>query len=187
MPRYHLRQTPGADIFDPPLTPCPLSFFLDRPYPRSRYSTQCRPEMDLAQPGDAPPTSTNTAGTLEDSSSTAKRRWRRNRIACDSCHSRRVRCDRAFPCSRCLRSEIRCEFTRERRKRGRIARSKQTATVPNGGSMEKLPKAPNVQPPVPAAVPADAAPTPLPNHASPTTSFQHRSPATNEIDRKSVV
>ncbi|KAH1273681.1 hypothetical protein KXX30_005327 [Aspergillus fumigatus] len=137
--------------------------------------------MDLAQPGDAPPTSTNTAGTLEDSSSTAKRRWRRNRIACDSCHSRRVRCDRAFPCSRCLRSEIRCEFTRERRKRGRIARSKQTATVPNGGSMEKLPKAPNVQPPVPAAVPADAAPTPLPNHASPTTSFQHRSPATNEM------
>lgn len=54
-----------------------------------------------------------------------KRRWRRNRVACDSCHTRRVRCDRAFPCSRCLHSEIHCEFTRERRKRGRIARSKQ--------------------------------------------------------------
>lgn len=53
-----------------------------------------------------------------------KRRWRRNRVACDSCHTRRVRCDRAFPCSRCLRSDIHCEFTRERRKRGRIARSK---------------------------------------------------------------
>lgn len=53
-----------------------------------------------------------------------KRRWRRNRVACDSCHTRRVRCDRAFPCSRCLRSDISCEFTRERRKRGRIARSK---------------------------------------------------------------
>ncbi|CAI7620464.1 hypothetical protein N7533_012833 [Penicillium manginii] len=55
-----------------------------------------------------------------------KRRWRRNRVACDSCHTRRVRCDRAFPCSRCLRSDIHCEFTRERRKRGRIARSKLT-------------------------------------------------------------
>ena len=53
-----------------------------------------------------------------------KRRWRRNRVACDSCHTRRVRCDRAFPCSRCLRSDTHCEFTRERRKRGRIARAK---------------------------------------------------------------
>ncbi|KAF7719087.1 Arabinolytic transcriptional activator [Penicillium ucsense] len=53
-----------------------------------------------------------------------KRRWRRNRVACDACHVRRVRCDRAFPCSRCLRSDTSCEFTRERRKRGRIARAK---------------------------------------------------------------
>lgn len=142
MPRYHLRQTPGADIFDPPLTPCPLSFFLDRPYPRSRYSTQCRPEMDLAQPGDAPPTSTNTAGTLEDSSSTAKRRWRRNRIACDSCHSRRVRCDRAFPCSRCLRSEIRCEFTREDGNEGGLHgqnRRQQSRTADRWRSCPRLP------------------------------------------------
>ncbi|KAJ5731911.1 Arabinanolytic transcriptional activator araR [Penicillium malachiteum] len=58
-----------------------------------------------------------------------KRRWRRNRVACDSCHTRRVRCDRAFPCSRCLRSDTHCEFTRERRKRGRIARVK-GATIP---------------------------------------------------------
>ncbi|KUL88046.1 hypothetical protein ZTR_03936 [Talaromyces verruculosus] len=29
-----------------------------------------------------------------------KKRWRRNRVACDACHTRRVRCDRAFPCSR---------------------------------------------------------------------------------------
>ncbi|KAF7169354.1 hypothetical protein CNMCM5623_002117 [Aspergillus felis] len=137
--------------------------------------------MDPAESGDAQPTSTNTAGTLEDASNAAKRRWRRNRIACDSCHSRRVRCDRAFPCSRCLRSEIHCEFTRERRKRGRIARSKQMAAATNGGSMEKLSKAVNGQPPVPAPVPADTAPTPVPNHASPTTTFQHRSPATNEV------
>lgn len=53
-----------------------------------------------------------------------RKRWRRNQVACDSCHSRRVRCDRAFPCSRCLRSDIRCEFTRERRKRGRISRKR---------------------------------------------------------------
>jgi hypothetical protein len=47
--------------------------------------------------------------------------------------------------------------------------------------MEKLSKAANGQPPVPAPVPADTAPTPVPNHASPTTTFQHRSPATNEV------
>lgn len=66
---------------------------------------------------------------LPQSTDGSKRRWRRNRIACDSCHTRRVRCDRAFPCSRCLRSDIHCEFTRELRKRGRIARSKQTTTT----------------------------------------------------------
>ncbi|KAJ5239350.1 Cryptochrome/DNA photolyase class 1, partial [Penicillium chermesinum] len=56
--------------------------------------------------------------------SNGKRRWRRNRVACDNCHSRRVRCDRAFPCQRCLRGALPCKFTRELRKRGRIARSK---------------------------------------------------------------
>lgn len=53
----------------------------------------------------------------------AKKRWRRNLVACDACHARRVRCDRAFPCSRCVGSQIRCELTRERRKRGRIPRN----------------------------------------------------------------
>lgn len=53
----------------------------------------------------------------------AKKRWRRNLVACDACHTRRVRCDRAFPCSRCVGSQIRCELTRERRKRGRIPRN----------------------------------------------------------------
>ncbi|OKL56469.1 Arabinanolytic transcriptional activator araR [Talaromyces atroroseus] len=52
-----------------------------------------------------------------------KKRWRRNRVACDACHTRRVRCDRAFPCSRCIASQTQCELTRERRKRGRIPRS----------------------------------------------------------------
>ena len=54
-----------------------------------------------------------------------KRRRRRNRIACDECHFRRVRCDRAFPCSRCLQSGVHCQFTRERRKRGRVPRKQQ--------------------------------------------------------------
>jgi arabinolytic transcriptional activator AraR len=52
-----------------------------------------------------------------------KKRWRRNRVACDACHARRVRCDRAFPCSRCIASQTQCELTRERRKRGRIPRN----------------------------------------------------------------
>lgn len=52
-----------------------------------------------------------------------KKRWRRNRVACDACHTRRVRCDRAFPCSRCVASQTQCELTRERRKRGRIPRN----------------------------------------------------------------
>ncbi|KAA8643691.1 hypothetical protein EYZ11_006968 [Aspergillus tanneri] len=112
--------------------------------------------MDPAQLVEAP--SGNTAGTDNPHNGPAKRRWRRNRIACDSCHARRVRCDRAFPCSRCLRSDIHCEFTRERRKRGRIARSRQTD---------------------PPAAPALAATTPLPN-ASPSSSFHHRSPVTND-------
>lgn len=55
-------------------------------------------------------------------SSGVKKRWRRNRVACDACHVRRVRCDRAFPCSRCVASQTQCEVTRERRKRGRIPR-----------------------------------------------------------------
>lgn len=82
-----------------------------------------------------------------------KRRWRRNRVACDSCHTRRVRCDRAFPCSRCLRSEIHCEFTRERRKRGRIARSQQdqghnAIETPRkeGNGEQKAPGQPTVSP-----------------------------------------
>lgn len=53
-------------------------------------------------------------------------RWRRNQVACDACHIRRVRCDLAspFPCSRCLRKGIDCDITRKLRKRGRMARSK---------------------------------------------------------------
>ncbi|EAW08554.1 C6 zinc finger domain protein [Aspergillus clavatus NRRL 1] len=124
--------------------------------------------MDSTQLGDAQPD--NITATGEESATAAKRRWRRNRIACDSCHSRRVRCDRAFPCSRCLRSEIHCEFTRERRKRGRIARSKQVPPATNEDTVEKRPAAPAT---------ADPAGTPVINHASPTMPFPHRSPATN--------
>ncbi|KAL4921115.1 fungal-specific transcription factor domain-containing protein [Aspergillus aurantiobrunneus] len=49
-----------------------------------------------------------------------KQRRTRSRIACDWCHSNHARCDRAFPCSRCLHKGTQCEFTRVRRKRGRI-------------------------------------------------------------------
>ncbi|KAB8233417.1 hypothetical protein ETB97_001349 [Aspergillus alliaceus] len=128
--------------------------------------------MDAAQSGDAPQGNTQDT-TDEPPNSSAKRKWRRNRIACDACHSRRVRCDRAFPCSRCLRSDIHCEFTRERRKRGRIARSKQSDT---NGATEKLPATlTNGRIPGP-----ETAATPAPN-GSPSSSFPHRSPATNEM------
>lgn len=108
-----------------------------------------------------------------------KRRWRRNRVACDSCHARRVRCDRAFPCSRCLRSEIHCEFTRERRKRGRIARSK----LPNGQtagtdstSTYQAPKESNGDPK------ANAQPVLSPmQHSSPGSVFHQRSPTNNDV------
>ncbi|KAE8356677.1 fungal-specific transcription factor domain-containing protein [Aspergillus coremiiformis] len=129
---------------------------------------QCLPEMDPAQSGDAPQGNTQET-TDEPQNSTAKRKWRRNRIACDACHSRRVRCDRAFPCSRCLRSDIHCEFTRERRKRGRIARSKRTDTNST--------RAPNGRISAPAA---DTVATPAQNGSS-SSSFPHRSPATNEM------
>lgn len=128
--------------------------------------------MDAAQSGDAPQGNTQDA-TDEPPNSSAKRKWRRNRIACDACHSRRVRCDRAFPCSRCLRSDIHCEFTRERRKRGRIARSKQSDT---NGATEKLP-ATLTSGRIPGP---ETAATPAPN-GSPSSSFPHRSPATNEM------
>ena len=115
--------------------------------------------------------------------SSTKRRWRRNRIACDSCHARRVRCDRQFPCARCLRSEINCEFTRERRKRGRIARSKLAEMAkdnPGGKGSEKTTesKPVNGRPSGVAVTDADVPPL---QHASPTSStFHHRSPPTND-------
>lgn len=56
-----------------------------------------------------------------------KRRWRRNQVACDTCHARRVRCDMVFsnPCSRCKHKDAECAITRERRKRGRRGRAEQ--------------------------------------------------------------
>ncbi|KAL2863081.1 Zn(II)2Cys6 transcription factor [Aspergillus lucknowensis] len=50
----------------------------------------------------------------------SKQRRTRSRIACDSCHSQHARCDRVFPCSRCLRRNNKCVFSRRLRKRGRI-------------------------------------------------------------------
>ncbi|KAL3476739.1 fungal-specific transcription factor domain-containing protein [Aspergillus californicus] len=108
--------------------------------------------------------------------SSTKRRWRRNRIACDSCHSRRVRCDRQFPCSRCLRSEINCEFTRERRKRGRIARSKLAEMANNNTPGEDSAKQTSSKPSVPNLTEVEA---PSVRHASPSSTFHHRSPTTN--------
>ncbi|KAJ5097489.1 hypothetical protein N7456_008210 [Penicillium angulare] len=53
-----------------------------------------------------------------------RRNGRRNQAACDYCHTHRVKCDSgsALSCSRCLRKEIACVFTRQRRKRGRMSR-----------------------------------------------------------------
>lgn len=108
-----------------------------------------------------------------------KRRWRRNRVACDSCHTRRVRCDRAFPCSRCLRSEIHCEFTRERRKRGRIARSK-LPTGQTAGTDSTPTYAPRRECNGDPKANAQPALSPL-QHSSPGSVFQQRSPTTNDI------
>ncbi|KAL4999337.1 Arabinolytic transcriptional activator arar [Aspergillus recurvatus] len=106
--------------------------------------------------------------------SSSKRRWRRNRIACDSCHARRVRCDRQFPCSRCLRSEITCEFTRERRKRGRIARSKLAEMAKNKVESSETPAPSKTMNGVSGPTGTEA-----PTHASPASTFHHRSPPAN--------
>ncbi|EAU35356.1 conserved hypothetical protein [Aspergillus terreus NIH2624] len=147
--------------------------------------------MESAQPGETQPSAqgpsddpttatTTTATTVAGTTPPPKRRWRRNRIACDSCHSRRVRCDRAFPCSRCLRSDIRCEFTRERRKRGRIARSRQTENTGTAGAIttEKT-TATTATKPLPPSI--ESVLTPIAQHESPSSTFPHRSPATNEM------
>lgn len=105
-----------------------------------------------------------------------KRRWRRNRVACDSCHTRRVRCDRAFPCSRCLRSEVHCEFTREKRKRGRIARAKMEDEATGATSSSYSRKESNAD----QKLPPQSASSP-PQNSSPESTFRQRSPATNEI------
>ncbi|KAJ9299755.1 transcriptional regulator family: Fungal Specific TF [Paecilomyces variotii] len=81
----------------------------------------------------ADPQSTSSQGVASGQSGGVKRRRRRNRVACDVCHARRVKCDLVFPCRRCLDSHVRCEFTRELRKRGRIPRavSKAAASTSN--------------------------------------------------------
>ncbi|KAJ5644181.1 uncharacterized protein N7484_006688 [Penicillium longicatenatum] len=104
-----------------------------------------------------------------------KRRWRRNRVACDSCHTRRVRCDRAFPCSRCLRSDTHCEFTRERRKRGRIARAKLETGAAASTSTNYTRRESNGD----QKVLMQPALSPM-LQSSPESSFQPRSPMTNE-------
>ncbi|KAG0157217.1 hypothetical protein PDIDSM_4402 [Penicillium digitatum] len=116
-----------------------------------------------------------------------KRRWRRNRVACDSCHTRRVRCDRAFPCSRCLRGDISCQFTRERRKRGRIARSK--AKFGNANAEEETAPDPTVGKQADEeqnrGSQSQQALSPV-NNNSPVSTFQQRSPASNEISAVSA-
>jgi hypothetical protein len=105
----------------------------------------------------------------------SKKRWRRNRVACDACHARRVRCDRAFPCTRCVRGRIQCELTRERRKRGRIPRKDSRLSTADAVSNTDRKKT--------SDNPVDAVITiasPLQNE-SPTSNF-HRSPrATDNI------
>ncbi|KAJ5599593.1 hypothetical protein N7450_000660 [Penicillium hetheringtonii] len=56
-----------------------------------------------------------------------KRQWRRNRVACDACHARRVRCDMIFsdPCTRCRKKGIDCSIQRRLRKRGRRGKLQQ--------------------------------------------------------------
>ncbi|KAN0070003.1 Fungal specific transcription factor domain containing protein [Elaphomyces granulatus] len=105
-----------------------------------------------------------------------KRRGQRNRVACDACHTRRVKCDRAFPCTRCLSSRIPCVLTRERRKRGRISRKASTGTAvpeyaPNPSQDLRIP-----------SNPSEAAATPTPNGSPklPASIFQG-SPGAKEV------
>ncbi|KAL2823325.1 fungal-specific transcription factor domain-containing protein [Aspergillus cavernicola] len=135
--------------------------------------------MASSHQGTAQPRAESTTGDPPLDTST-KRRWRRNRIACDSCHSRRVRCDRQFPCSRCLRSDVNCEFTRERRKRGRIARAKIAEMNHHNSNGEGSEKPSSSKPPNGRlSLPAVAEVEPPVQHASPSSTFHHRSPTTN--------
>lgn len=49
-----------------------------------------------------------------------RKRFTRSQVACDWCHFNHARCGQTFPCSRCLDKGTPCEFTRGRRKRGRL-------------------------------------------------------------------
>ncbi|KAL1981091.1 hypothetical protein VTN96DRAFT_3074 [Rasamsonia emersonii] len=114
------------------------------------------------------------ASPEQDNANGQKKRWRRNRVACDACHARRVRCDRAFPCTRCVGSRIRCELTRERRKRGRIPRKNTNARAATGETLSNRDKTVTANPPD-AAITATS---PLQND-SPASNF-HRSPGAAE-------
>lgn len=132
--------------------------------------------MMESQSGDLPPAPASP-GPVD--LPNGKRRWRRNRVACDSCHSRRVRCDRAFPCSRCLRSDIHCEFTRERRKRGRIARSK-LVNGPPAASDSTPTYVPRKEAHGNLQANAQPALSPL-QHSSPRSALNQRSPVTRDL------
>lgn len=92
----------------------------------------------------------------------------------DNCHARRVRCDRAFPCQRCLRGELPCKFTRELRKRGRVARAKlstDAAAAARASDESSIDGANEV-----AASKISSAPT-----KSPRAPLGHPSPAANDL------
>lgn len=83
------------------------------------------------------PQSISSRAVTSDQPGGVKRRRRRNRVACDVCHARRVKCDLVFPCRRCLDSHVRCEFTRELRKRGRIPRAASNGATNNVASSSR--------------------------------------------------
>lgn len=58
-------------------------------------------------------------------SRTGNIRRTRNQVACDACHTRRVRCDMVYsaPCSRCRSKDTDCAIRRTRKKRGRRGKS----------------------------------------------------------------
>jgi hypothetical protein len=75
--------------------------------------------MDQSTRDDLRPSESHEDG--DENVNGGKRRRQRNSVACDACHARRLKCDQSFPCARCVGRHITCEFTRERRKRGRAA------------------------------------------------------------------
>jgi hypothetical protein len=133
--------------------------------------------MDQPNPEDLIPNDSQENG--DETTTSAKRRRQRNSIACDACHARRLKCDQSFPCARCMGRHINCEFTRERRKRGRAAAKSQSISNGLGHPENPAPESTVKSPTKPDhGVNGPVISDHRLSNGSPTMNF-HRSPSTN--------